>query len=121
MAKLSEHEIGQIKGMLARGDQQMDIATYFNTNVGRISEINTGFRPAWRKVEAVHHELPPPGPYKLVERDAVIVREGEKVISAAEYDLVKELLADLAEVTSKYQPILDMQTEEGTRDERSLH
>jgi hypothetical protein len=28
--------------MIARGDLQSDIASYFRTNSGRISEINTG-------------------------------------------------------------------------------
>ena len=51
-----------IKGMLARGDKQSDIAACFLTNGGRISEINTGTR--FSEVEAARpDQLPPAGPY----------------------------------------------------------
>lgn len=50
-----------IKGMLARGDRQHDIASWFGVNAGRIAEIATGYR--FGDVEAAQGELPPPGPY----------------------------------------------------------
>jgi hypothetical protein len=51
-----------IKGMLARGDKQSDIAACFLINGGRVSEINTGER--FPEVAAAPLEaLPPPGPY----------------------------------------------------------
>jgi len=51
-----------IKGMLARGDRQHDIAAWFGVNGGRIAEIATGakFRSV---VAAPTADLPPPGPY----------------------------------------------------------
>ena len=49
------------KGMLARGDYQSDIAAFFRTNPGRISEINTGRRFADVKASALT-ELPPRDP-----------------------------------------------------------
>lgn len=58
-----------IKGMLARGDRQSDIAAYFAVNGGRVSEINTGLRFA--EVEPVEGEaLPPAGPYLVEDRRA---------------------------------------------------
>ena len=39
---LNAREISIVKGMLARGDKQQDIAAFFGVNGGRISEINTG-------------------------------------------------------------------------------
>jgi hypothetical protein len=51
-----------VKGMLARGDRQHDIASWFGVNPGRIAEIATGF--AFANVEAPQMaNLPPPGPY----------------------------------------------------------
>lgn len=44
--RLSAEDAAIVKGMLARGDLQSDIASYFRTNSGRISEINTGKRHA---------------------------------------------------------------------------
>jgi len=56
-----------IKGMLARGDRQSDIAAWFQTNGGRICEINKGYRHP--KVKAAPpHVLPPAGPYTLIPR-----------------------------------------------------
>lgn len=51
-----------VKGMLARGDRQHDIAAWFGVNGGRIAEIATGYRfPLVDPAEA--EDLPPPGPY----------------------------------------------------------
>jgi len=51
-----------VKGMLARGDRQHDIAAWFGVNGGRIAEIATGYRfPLVEPAEA--EDLPPPGPY----------------------------------------------------------
>lgn len=58
--KLSIPEIAIVKGMLARGDKNQDIAAYFGVNQGRIAEINTGKKGA--DVDAQHENLPPPGP-----------------------------------------------------------
>ena len=38
---LNDAEIAIVKGMLARGDRQHDIAAYFGINGGRIAEIST--------------------------------------------------------------------------------
>lgn len=51
-----------IKGMLARGDRQHDIAAWFGVNGGRIAEIATGVKFA-SVVAARVRDLPPPGPY----------------------------------------------------------
>ncbi len=59
---LSSSEIAIIKGMLARGDRQHDIAAYFGINGGRVGEINTGQRGEGIE-PAPQNSLPPPGPY----------------------------------------------------------
>lgn len=51
-----------IKGMLARGDDNSNIAAWFLVNQGRISEIATGKRFA-EVAAAPVDELPPPPPY----------------------------------------------------------
>lgn len=59
---LSVEDVAQIKGMLARGDRQHDIAAWFGVNGGRIAEISTGGRYRWVEGASSDH-LPPSGPY----------------------------------------------------------
>jgi hypothetical protein len=66
---LTRADAALVKGMLARGDRQHDIAAYFGVNGGRIAEIATGQR--YRDVAAAPaDELPPAGPYPC-GRDAI--------------------------------------------------
>lgn len=59
---LSADDAAIVKGMLARGDRQHDIAAWFGVNGGRIAEIATGYRfPLVNPMKA--EDLPPPGPY----------------------------------------------------------
>jgi hypothetical protein len=70
---LSEEDAAIVKGMLARGDRQHDIAAWFGVNGGRIAEIATGQR--FRKVAtAPPEQLPEPGPY-LSGREAAQLRD----------------------------------------------
>ena len=60
--RLDKDDAAIVKGMLARGDRQHDIAAWFGVNGGRIGEISTGAKFA--AVEPANPaELPPPGPY----------------------------------------------------------
>ena len=59
---LNEKYAAIVKGMLARGDRQHDIACWFGVNSGRISEISTGAK--FNEVEKADQTiLPPSGPY----------------------------------------------------------
>jgi hypothetical protein len=59
---LTRADAALVKGMLARGDRQHDVAAYFGVNGGRIAEIATGVR--FGAVSAApYDDLPPPGPY----------------------------------------------------------
>jgi hypothetical protein len=70
---LTEEDSAVIKGMLARGDRQHDIAAWFGVNGGRIGEIVCGQK--FRNVEAAPTQLlPPPGPY-LSGRDAAVLMQ----------------------------------------------
>lgn len=77
---LSESEIAIIKGMIARGDRQSDIAAYFGgSNGGSISEINTGKSALGQRAlsipSAPASELPPPGPYFVSGRSSIRAKE----------------------------------------------
>jgi len=61
--RLNAADAALVKGMLARGDRQSDIAAFFKVNGGRISEINTG--KAFIYVKPANDNLPPPGPYSV--------------------------------------------------------
>ena len=52
-----------VKGMLARGDRQHDIASYFGVNGGRIGEVSAGTNAYPNAQPTPEAELPPPGPY----------------------------------------------------------
>ncbi|MFN7267951.1 MAG: hypothetical protein ACK5PT_16405 [Cereibacter sp.] len=52
-----------VKGMLARGDKQHDIAAYFGVNGGRIAEVATDKCDYPTAPAAPEDKLPPPGPY----------------------------------------------------------
>lgn len=67
-------EVAIVKGMLARGDRQSDIAAYFGENSGRISEINTGQRSS-DVAAADAADLPAPGPYFISGRAAIRAKE----------------------------------------------
>jgi len=70
---VDKEDVPMVKGMLIRGDPQSDIASFFGTNGGRVSEINTGRK--WREVEpADPAHLPPPGPY-MAARSAIRAKE----------------------------------------------
>jgi hypothetical protein len=56
-----------IKGMLARGDRQHDIAAWFGVNPGRIAEIATGIKFA-NVLGVSMADLPPAGPYSASTR-----------------------------------------------------
>jgi hypothetical protein len=56
-------EIQIVKGMLARGDKQHDIAAYFGVNGGRIAEVATDKCDYPSAPAAPAEKLPPPGPY----------------------------------------------------------
>jgi hypothetical protein len=60
--RIDRHIAEQIKGMLNRGDELVDIAVWFGLNVRVVHGVQTGalhpFAPA-----APEHALPPPGPY----------------------------------------------------------
>jgi len=60
--RLNEDDASLVKGMLARGDRQHDIAAWFGVNGGRIAEVSTGAKFAEVKPADVA-SLPPPGPY----------------------------------------------------------
>lgn len=59
---LTADDAAIVKGMLARGDRQHDIAAWFGVNGGRIAEVATGNRfPLVAPSQS--EDLPPPGPY----------------------------------------------------------
>ena len=64
--RLTTDDAAVIKGMLARGDRQHDVAAWFGVNGGRIGEIATGRR--FRSINPATEGLPPPGPYPQARR-----------------------------------------------------
>ncbi len=85
----SYRETQIVKGMLARGDKQHDIASYFGVNGGRIAEVSTGKCDYPNAQPFPEDKLPPAGPYvgaktvfevteALKESIAIIEEGGDK-------------------------------------------
>lgn len=86
----SNSEIALVKGMIARGDRQSDIAAYFGVNGGRISEINTEKYGAEVRA-APQDQLPPPGPYFASGRSTIRATETLTALR----DLIDQTLVEM--------------------------
>jgi hypothetical protein len=88
--RLTDDDAALVKGMLARGDRQHDIAAWFGVNGGRIANVSSG--KTHGQVKAATKKLPPKGPY-LSSRDAYAalyaLKEAQATISAA-LELISE-------------------------------
>lgn len=85
----TSREISLVKGMLARGDKQHDIAAYFGVNGGRVAEVKTGANGVGIKA-APAHDLPPAGPY-MAGRSSIRARDTLLALR----DLIDEAIADI--------------------------
>ena len=88
---LTEFDASIVKGTLARGDRQQDIAAWFGVNGGRIGDISTGAGFANMTAARVE-KLPPLGPY-LTGRDAhaaMIALEAAAETMSAALSLIRE-------------------------------
>lgn len=86
---LNDQEIATVKGMLARGDRQHDIAAYFGINGGRIADISK-LRKGAHLAAAPSATLPPRGPY-MAGRSALRARD----TLVALRDLIDGAIADI--------------------------
>lgn len=90
---LAEGDAGLIKGMLARGDRQHDIAAWFGVNGGRIAEIANGTRFWWVE-PAAHDTLPPQGPYPGASALAIAVKAlGDPLPADSAFQMVRRRAA----------------------------
>lgn len=80
---LTERDASVVKGMLARGDRQHDIAAFFGVNPGRIAEVANGSRFGSSPV-AKASELPPVGPYPPPGELLQALNEAKRRISELE-------------------------------------
>ncbi len=78
--RLTVHDAALVKGMLARGDRQHDIAAWFGVNGGRIAEVATGATFGW--VYQVTEDLPPPGPYPTGKQAAEVQAALDRALNA---------------------------------------
>lgn len=93
--RLDYRETQLVKGMLARGDRQHDIAAYFGVNGGRIAEIATGENQYPNAPAANDDELPPPGPYLTKYAVQGVIESLNEAIAALELAEAEENVADV--------------------------
>lgn len=83
---LNQRDAAVVKGMLARGDRQHDIAAWFGVNGGRVAEIANSTK--YPDVEpAKEEELPPAGPYpsgRVALEALAALTSAKSVLSSAE-------------------------------------
>lgn len=102
ITEITEATAALIKGMVARGDRQMDVAIYHGINQGRVNEIVHGRRGGarFRHVPpSPLDQLPEPGPYTIVAR---VTHDRNVVASAivAELELLLKRYRETAHITS---------------------
>lgn len=85
---LTEADASIVKGMLARGDRQHDIAAWFGVNGGRIAEVATGAKFA--NVPAQTSNLPPRGPY-ISGRTSTATRDALRGLRGRLEEMIKEI------------------------------
>jgi hypothetical protein len=81
-----------VKGMLARGDRQHDIASYFGANGGRIANDAGNYPNAQAAPEA---DLPPEGPYLTKYAVQSIIATLNEAIAALDLAEQENELADV--------------------------
>jgi len=92
---LGYRETCVVKGMLARGDRQHDIASYFGVNGGRIAEIATGAGNYPNAQPAPEAELPPEGPYLTKFAVQSVIATLNEAIAALDLAEQENELADV--------------------------
>lgn len=92
---LSYRDTQVVKGMLARGDRQHDIASYFGVNGGRIAEIATGDNPYPNVNPTPEGQLPPSGPYLTKYALSSVIDTLNEAIEAIELAEAEEDVADI--------------------------
>jgi hypothetical protein len=92
---LGYRETCVVKGMLARGDRQHDIASYFGVNGGRIGEIATGDNNYPNAQPTPEADLPPPGPYMTKFAVQGVIDTLNEAIEALDLAEQEEELADV--------------------------
>ncbi|WP_316228817.1 hypothetical protein [Bradyrhizobium sp. SZCCHNR1070] len=84
-----------VKGMLARGDRQHDIASYFGVNSGRIAEIATGGGNYPNAQPSPDADLPPEGPYLTRYAVQSVIATLNEAIEALDMAEAEEDIADV--------------------------
>jgi len=70
---LNAEQAGIVKGLLARGEKQHDVAAFFGVNAGRIAEIAKGYKFA-DVVPPPKRELPTPAVVSLGYSSHVVLQ-----------------------------------------------
>lgn len=87
--RLTAADAAIVKGMLARGDRQHDIAAWFGVNSGRVAEVAKG-KIFCYVVPVERDKLPPQGPYPSGKEALFAIsalQEAEKAIEEAKLKL----------------------------------
>ena len=87
-----------VKGMIARGDKQHDIAAFFGVNGGRIGEVSNGTADYAAVDPLPEGELPPrppyPSPYATLKAKEMIDSLVREVSKTSDPTAAKKLAVD---------------------------
>ncbi len=107
MMTFAYKEIQIIKGMLARGDKQHDIAAFFGVNGGRIAEVSTGDCAYPSAPPLPENQLPPkgpyPSPYACQKAKQALGNLAKEIANTDEDRLREKAVAGIREVLKKLQ------------------
>ena len=93
--RLDHRDTRFVKGMLARGDRQHDIAAYFTVNPGRNSEVENGDGDYPNAEPMDQDKLPPAGPYLTKYALQSVIDTLNEAIEAIELAEAEEDVADV--------------------------
>lgn len=95
-SKLSTLQRTLIWGMVARGDRLQDVAYWFGVSPSTVHAIKkANAKCAWTMNDDRAFNLPPPGPYQLVQRVEYVALVDRAAVHAA-------VMAELEGIVSKY-------------------
>jgi len=70
---LNEEQAAIVKGLLARGEKQHDVAAFFGVNAGRVAEVAKGYKFA-EVAPAAKRDLPTPAVISLGYASHVVLQ-----------------------------------------------
>jgi len=93
-SKLTSLQRSLIWGMVARGDRIIDISVWFGVSPSTVHAIKkASAKHSWTMTDAKAFELPPPGPYQIVQKVEYVALVDTAAVNRAIMNELEDLLS----------------------------